>query len=59
MERKKEYNVSVYSNLEESLFASFLHVPKRVLRNVVQDLKQVLRVTQEKVFICKFSLRAE
>ena len=43
MERKKEYNVSVYSNLEESLFASFLRVPKRVLRDVVLDLKQVLR----------------
>ena len=42
MERKKEYNVSVYSNLEESLFASFLRVPKRVLRDVVLDLKQVL-----------------
>ena len=43
MERQKEYNVSVYSNLEESLFASFLRVPKRVLRDVVLDLKQVLR----------------
>ena len=43
MECKKEYNVSVYSNLEESLFASFLRVPKRVLRDVVLDLKQVLR----------------
>ena len=43
MERKKEYNVSAYSNLEESLFASFLRVPKRVLRDVVLDLKQVLR----------------
>ena len=31
-----------YSNLEESLFASFLRVPKRVLRDVVLDLKQVL-----------------
>ena len=43
MECKKEYNVGVYSNLEESLLASFLRVPKRVLRDVVLNLKQVLR----------------
>ena len=59
MERKKEYNVSVYSNLEESLFASFLRVPKRVLRDVVLDLKQVLRyimLTGKGLYLQIFSL---